>query len=146
MGDGLKVCADTKCKLEKTDLSENTIFETLRGAIPQLPRSEPCFIFLKSPHNWVGREALPGFHETMKAAIERFFRAYQRVISVKLFFCPIIFDGTTMLSADVIEEFISHNHRFDQERDWHIFTGDDIGVNPSQWQTRIPNWRRLVDV
>ncbi len=45
--------ADTKCKIEATEPSINTITETLRKAVKQLPNTGESLVFVRFPQNWV---------------------------------------------------------------------------------------------
>jgi hypothetical protein len=52
-GDGVGVRAETKCKLEETDITIRTLQASFSNAKRQLPQSAPGVIFLKVPRNWI---------------------------------------------------------------------------------------------
>ena len=62
-GDGTRICAETKCKLEETEITIRTIERSLSDAKRQLPPSAPGIIFVKYPHGWVSD---PLFVERMR--------------------------------------------------------------------------------
>jgi hypothetical protein len=54
---GIEVCAETKCKLEETPFTEDTLRRVLEHARYQnLPRSRPGMIFTKLPQKWIEDE------------------------------------------------------------------------------------------
>jgi len=50
--DGTVVCADAKCKIEATQLSERTVVNSLHQARTQFPSDKPSVIFVKMPPRW----------------------------------------------------------------------------------------------
>lgn len=60
--DGLMVCADAKCKIESTALSENTVLNALKKALGQLPEDRPGIVLIKFPPDWL---KIPGHVDTL---------------------------------------------------------------------------------
>lgn len=75
------VCCEVKCKLEGTDLSENTIINSLNKARKQTPTDRPSIIGVKIPESWASNPALRADFES---ALTEFFRNSGRVVSVVL--------------------------------------------------------------
>ena len=84
MADGLVARADTKCKIDSTVLSKNTILNALKEARSQLPDDQPGIVLIKFPANWLKADGHVG---TTLEATNEFFRANTRVVSVG--FTPI---------------------------------------------------------
>jgi hypothetical protein len=75
--DGIRVCAETKCKLEETAITLKTITESLKIANKQLPKTRPGFIFVKVPRFWLDDEK---FSRGMIDVAEKFLRRTSRVV------------------------------------------------------------------
>lgn len=73
------VCCEVKCKLESTDLGENTIINALDAARKQTPADRAAIIGLKIPEPWI-RE--PVLREMFESALVSFFRNSGRVVAV----------------------------------------------------------------
>jgi hypothetical protein len=73
------VCCEVKCKLESTDLGENTIINALDAARKQTPADRAAIIGVKIPEPWIREPALRGKFES---ALNSFFRNSGRVCAV----------------------------------------------------------------
>jgi hypothetical protein len=73
------VCCEVKCKLESTDLGENTIINALTNARKQLPADRAAIIGVKIPELWI-RE--PELRRMLESALAYFFRNSSRVVAV----------------------------------------------------------------
>jgi hypothetical protein len=72
-------CGDTKCKIESTDLSSETITRTLKNGRTQLPRDGPGVFFVKLPQIWMNH---PHWQRITGQGAEEFFAmGTQRVAS-----------------------------------------------------------------
>lgn len=73
------VSCEVKCKLESTDLGENTIINALNTARKQTPADRAAIIGVKIPEIWTQESALGGLFES---ALTTFFRNSRRVVAV----------------------------------------------------------------
>jgi hypothetical protein len=137
--DGLVVCADAKCKLESTTFSEETVRNTLKRAVDQLPRDRPGVIFLKVPPSWFNE--LPAARELLRTG-ERFLRgSTRRVVSIKFFMTHDVWRNGMLRQSHGFKEISNPNNRFDPNRDWTMFAEP----NPkADWNGMPIRWRRLV--
>ncbi len=138
--DGLVACADTKCKIESTPLSRNTILNALKKARRQLPDDRPGYVLIKFPADWL---TVNGHVRTMVEATNEFFRSNTRVVSVGFYTDPISFDGTIMAVGNKFMEVQNKQNKFDNERDWRLF---------ERWRPPLgsanampPKWRTLIN-
>src|SRR5262249_49604976 len=73
------VCCEVKCKLESTDLGDNTIINTPGKARKQAPEERATIIGVKIPESWI-RE--PALGDRFQAAVTSFFQNTDRVVAV----------------------------------------------------------------
>jgi hypothetical protein len=73
------VCCEVKCKLESTDLGENTIVNALDAARKQTPAERAAIIGVKIPKTWIRESALGAMFDS---ALASFFRNSSRVVAV----------------------------------------------------------------
>lgn len=78
---GGDAAAEIKRKLESTEPSMETISNTLKKALKQLPRDRPGFVFLNIPDRWI---ADPPAAAVMQSALDGFFRNTSRITTVIL--------------------------------------------------------------
>jgi hypothetical protein len=122
--DGVKVCGETKCKLEETDITLNTIKRSLEQAQKQLPKRRPGVIFVKIPRRWLNDVE---FATDLKTLTARFFGTTKRVVSVKYYTSTVTCDqlpfGERIGERMGYLEHSNTNHRFRKlrGRDWNIF-------------------------
>jgi hypothetical protein len=56
LSDGVTLRAETKCKQEETEISLDTVKDSLQYARKrQLPKTRPGIIFIKVPRPWIDR-------------------------------------------------------------------------------------------
>ncbi len=125
------VCADTKCKLETTALSEGTVLDSLDTARRQLPKDRPGAIFVKVPQMWnspVDDTALGAFLQSTTA---KFFRGTGRVVTVKFHTSMVINTGAKAAPVTYLAEFGNPNHRFDTSVDWNFYR--EMDRTPESW-------------
>lgn len=135
----LTLCADAKCKIESTPLSEQTITNALTKARKQLPQDHPGVVFVKFPSEWM---RIDGFEATLLQAANKFFNSTTRIVSLIYYSAPINFkDG-----------YMTHGHRFMEvhnahgkfgKRDWRLF--NKWHPVPGVQNAMPPKWRRLVN-
>jgi hypothetical protein len=139
LSDGLKLCADAKCKIETTEFSEETIRNTLKRAVDQLPKNRPGIIFLKVPSSWFNK--LPEARELITVG-QRFLRgSTKRVVSIKFFMTHQVWRDGMLTQSHGFKEISNPNNRFDPNRNWDMFA--EPNPNPS-WNGMPKDWRRLV--
>ncbi|MGO4870345.1 MAG: hypothetical protein ACLPGW_06990 [Roseiarcus sp.] len=134
---GVTVCADTKCKIETTEISADSIKHSLGEARKQLPSDRPGFVFVKVPQHWIDEAQ---FRDAMIAAAEMFLRGTRRVVSVKFYVSALVFVDNKIAHLMRYKEVSNPQNRFDSGRDWDIFSDHEI---PSGWNGMPPHWLRL---
>ena len=75
----LTLCCESKCKLETTELSHRTMFNSLRKAASQLPAEKPGAIFVKIPEPWI---STPAATSKISAALDEFYKKSGRTAEV----------------------------------------------------------------
>ena len=122
--DGVVVCAETKCRIEKTVLGPSTIRNALRKARGQLPPNRPGIIFVKCPQQWFEDGKRETTQRQLLADVSKFFgRANesprnQRIVSVKFYAEVLTYsDGVVENTIERIETS-HHRNKFYPNRDW----------------------------
>jgi hypothetical protein len=128
--DGVRACADTKCKIEATALSDKTLLGTLGVGRDQLPADRPGLLFVKVPQAWNHATDETALGNFLKQTTLKFFRGTGRVVSVKYHVSVILEDGAVASPMIYLAEFTNPQHRFDQTSGWDIFKGYE----------RLPDW------
>lgn len=138
--DGLEVCADAKCKIESTTLSEQTVANALKKAHAQLPEDQPGMVLIKFPPGWL---KIPGHVDGLLAPTDRFFASNSRIVSAGFYTTPIEFDGSNMKEQHRFLEVNDKRNKFDTRRDRSLF---------NRWRPpegaangMPPKWRRLIN-
>jgi hypothetical protein len=135
-------CADTKCKFETTDVSANSIHDSLEQARSQLSRDRPGIIFVKMPAHWLDNSASV---IAFVVEAEKFLRNTGRVVSVK-FYSPMRVIQNNMVAALMrFREVTNRSHRHTALRmDWDIFAKQSarFGMKPlpDDWVTMLGNY------
>lgn len=139
LDNGIVACADTKCKIESTTLSKNTILNALRKALRQLPDNKPGYVLIKFPADWL---KIDGHIRIMVEATQCFFRSSARVVSVAFYTDPISIDNTGLTVKHQFMEVPNKQNKFDTTRDWRLFerwrpTAGSANGMPPKWRTFI---------
>jgi hypothetical protein len=134
----MTVCADTKCKIETTEISTASIKNSLRDARGQLPPNRPGIIFVKVPQNWI-EEAT--FGESLMAGAEAWLRGTKRIVSIKFYVSVLVFADNKITHLMRYKEISDFRNRFDGQRNWDLFPEHDV-VGPG-WNGMPRNWLRL---
>lgn len=139
--DGFTVCADAKCKIERTPLSENTIVNTLRKARSQLPDDRPGLPIVKFPASWIAHADLRNMFNQASAEV---FRSSGRLVGVSYCSVSIAYENSAVAQTHYFHDVPNHNNRFDAGRDWRLFREwwpKDGAINsmPEKW-TRLSNF------
>jgi len=77
-----KVCCEAKCKLYSTELTRNTVKNTLKKAVKQLPSTKPGLIFVKLPEIWLSDKNLKNIIDHVN---NDFFRQNSRIAEIIYF-------------------------------------------------------------
>ena len=147
--DGTRVCAETKCKLEETQITLKTIEESLKIAKKQLPKTQPGFIFVKVPRFWLDDEK---FSTDMIGVADKFLRRTGRVVSVKYYTASVTYSrdvfGEQVGEVIAYREHSNPNHKFKKlkGRDWNIFPENPPPLPSAtiNYSGLGPDWQRLI--
>jgi hypothetical protein len=137
--DGLKLCADAKCKIETTEFSEETVRNTLKRAVDQLPKDRPGVIFLKVPPAWFNE--LPAARDLLELGRRFLHGSTKRVVSIKFFMTHQVWRSGMLTQSHGFKEICNPDNRFDPNRNWDMFA--EPNPNPT-WNGMPKGWRRLV--
>jgi hypothetical protein len=149
LGDGTRVCGETKCKLEETKITIRTLEDSFSAAKRQLPEDAPGIIFVKYPHAWV---ADPSFVDRMRALATRFFERSPSIVSIKFYASQVVEEvhpsgGTAQKELIGFEEHMNPNHHFSQlrDREWQMFPSGRFDEDvPHINYNGLPSWQRLI--
>jgi len=132
----LTLCCESKCKVETTDLSHRTIFNSLRKAASQLPAKEPGAIFVKIPEPWI---STPAATSKIKVALDEFYKKSGRTAEVIFHWeeWHALKSGTLLRLAKFREEINRQSRFFDSQLFPFLRTWSPIW-NP-------PSWTRFTD-
>jgi hypothetical protein len=122
-------CADVKSKAESTDISANTITNSLQQARKQLPPGHPGVIFLKLPMVWLrhgGAEVATVFQ-----AAADFLSTTTRIVSVIPFYSVEIFDRRGITTMPQCIEMNGPRHKFERSASWRVLC--DQLKTPETW-------------
>jgi len=140
--DGMIVCAETKCKIEGTEISAATIKNALGEARGQLPQDKPGVIFVMVPQRWLEEGAERLLVETAIA----FLKGTGRVASVKYYVEPLAFSNGTMSQGHKYKEISNPHHRLYPNRNWDLLhykpTTTKIAAG---WDALPEKWIRLIN-
>ena len=146
--DGVAVRAETKCKMEETEITLRTIEATLSRAKEQLPHHVPGIVFIKVPRNWIEDER---FAAKMIALAKRSISRSPWIVSVKFYTVRIVYERDNLgESTGEIVAFSEHTndaHKFRRyrKRNWHMFPSTGPAERPRQMNYNgLPStWQRL---
>jgi hypothetical protein len=122
--DGRNVFADTKCKLQSTELSAETVRGSLEAARKQLPKGKLGMAFLKLPPTWFAEGALA----IVDNAVERFLQNTTRIASIKVYSTLISNEGSNVVQHIRGREFGNESLK--------IFSNPVVGVG-TKWTELI---------
>jgi hypothetical protein len=145
LSDGIKVCADAKCKIESTNFTAETVRHTLDKARKQFPPDRASIIFVKVPPQWRS-EPLP-VSDILYEVAKDFLRGTGRIVSVKYFTSRIVWNNGAITHVHAFKEFSNPANRIDPDRNWDMFVGADKTVQPNTDGnvSDVPQrWRRLI--
>jgi hypothetical protein len=137
---GIEVCADTKCKLESTPFSQQTIKNSLDDARKRnLPSDRPGIIFAKIPREWVQDDA---GHQQIIEITNCFLRRTRRIVSVKYYTSLVTEDGSVVREIIAWYEISNPHNRFDGAADWRLFP--KVSETATSWNGMPPHWKRIL--
>jgi hypothetical protein len=146
--DGVAVRAETKCKMEETEITLTTIEESLSRAKRQLPQHVPGIVFIKIPREWIEDEV---FAANMIALAKRSIKRSPWIVSVKFYTVRIVYErdhvGESTGEVVAFSEHTNDAHKFRRyrTRNWHIFPPTGPAERPRQMNYNgLPStWQRL---
>lgn len=135
---GIVACADTKCKLETTPFSEQTVKNAIDHARKQnLPSDRPGIVFIKVPVEWLRGE------ETTQKLVEVADRSFTgRLASIKFYTSYVVQDGIVLREAMAWHEITNQKTRFTPNANWHLFSMK--WENATSWNGMPPHYKRLL--
>jgi hypothetical protein len=147
--DGIRACAETKCKIEETKITLRTIEESLSIAKGQLPERVPGIIFIKTPRIWIEDES---FAQRMRDLADRFLARSPSIISVKYYVVSVVQErdslGESIGEVVSVQERLNPKHRFKTlaGRDWRMFPSVPGPIpRPRTNYNGLPDtWQRLI--
>jgi hypothetical protein len=119
---GATALADIKCKYEGTDLSEETVRNTLKKGARQLPKGEAGLLFIKVPQRWTfeARETvmlpMPVLDATMA-----FLRNNGRVVKVVYYMFHLSRTAEGIRNRHAIREINNPRNSADSPWNNHLF-------------------------
>jgi hypothetical protein len=146
--DGAIARAETKCKLEETAITLQTIEQSLSRAKQQLPQSKPGIVFIKVPRAWIEDEK---FAANMIALAKRSMARSPWIVSVKFYTVRIVYErdleGESTGEIVAFSEHTNDQHKFGRyrTRNWHMFPATGPAHRPKQMNYNgLPStWQRL---
>jgi hypothetical protein len=135
---GVVACAEAKCGIEGTTLSENTIRNKLTKAHGQLPADQPGIIFVKTPPRWMDET---GFVRMVTDVAQDFLRSKRRVVSVKFYTSPFSIENGYLKQEHAYKEISNPDTRFGANLNWNLFRQWDL---PPEYNGMPPHWQRVL--
>jgi hypothetical protein len=75
------IACETKCKIESTDLTAETIVNSLATARDQIPSDKPAIVFLKTPERWMTD---PSANPVIETGLRKAFGSTRRLSAIVL--------------------------------------------------------------
>jgi hypothetical protein len=136
--DGVVLCADTKSKATATDISPNSIRNSLNDAREQLPPDRPGAVFMCVPQKWIEDASLRG---SLTGVADGFLRGTGRVVSVKFYTFIMTVSPRGISHRHAYFERDNPKNRFEATRCWDVFSDHPI---PTSWNGMPPKWQRIL--
>jgi hypothetical protein len=137
LDDGVRVCADAKCKIEANKFSEVSVTNTLQGARKQFPPDRPSAIFVKIPSHWLEKK---DHAIALEHSAKVFLLGTGRIVSVIFYSNHLQYRDGRLSHTHGFREVTNPNNRFDPRRDWKLFRARPAGG----WNGMPRVFRRLV--
>ena len=135
---GMVACADSKCKIDTTEFSENGLRNVLKHARSQLPNKLPGIVFIKVPERWLSQ---PEFQEKAIPYARRFLGGVTRIVSVKFYANPITYQDNVMRIDLAYKEVSNSKTDFGNDVDWNIFKKHSL---PPDSNGMPDHWDRII--
>ena len=116
--DGLRIYADSKCKLEGSVFSETTIKTTIRDARKQFHKDAGGVIFVKIPQVWAEDNYT---RVRMRDAAMRYMAGTGRIASIKYYAEMLTFEPQIIRRRYAFLEVSNPKCRIGAGRDWTLF-------------------------
>jgi hypothetical protein len=127
---------ETKCNIERQDISIVTIKNSLNKARSQLPPKEKGIIFIKLPAQWIDK---PDFSRQSAQLATHFMRGTDRVVSVKYYAAPMDFVNGRIIQGHRFLEVTSPK-RYGEN--WDLLT--NWTPPAGAWNALPRKWVRMV--
>jgi hypothetical protein len=121
----IEACADSKCKIDTTEFSENGIRNVLQKARKQLPNERPGIIFVKVPERWLNEDE---FQRLSIPCANRFLGGVRRIVSIKFYTTRVTFKNNVMRVDYAFKEISNPNTDFGNDVDWSIFRTPELAA------------------
>jgi hypothetical protein len=134
----VRVCADTKCKIETTEIGTDSIKYSLGEARKQLSSDCPGIVFVKVPQHWIDDAR---FRDSLIAAADVFCAERGGSFRLNSTFLHLCSPDNMIAHLMRYKEISNPRNRFDSERNWDLFSDHDV---PSGSNGMPPHWLRLI--
>lgn len=133
LDDETPLCCESKCKLESTELSKETILNSLRKAARQVPDDKPGAIFIKFPESWIRS---PNITTILSDALHGLFERSGRIVEVVVHWeeWHELETGQLLRLAKFREE-LNSNSRFSAKKLAPILRAQSPLWKPSRWKS-----------
>jgi hypothetical protein len=127
---GATALADIKCKYEDTNVSEETVRNTLKKGLSQLPKGKPGLLFIKVPQGWTFEAG-----ETVMLPIQildatiAFLRSTTRVVKVVYYMFHLSQTKEAIRNRHAIREINNPRNPADSPWSDHLFPLARNGFN-----------------
>lgn len=136
-----KVCADVKCRVERTiPPSASAILNTLKGARTQLPDDQMGAFFLKFPQSWAPDGEITPLIAILEQAALDFLRGTKRVVAIVMYFNIVLPVNGGLGIYNVYRQVLNSRHRFGNNE------VPVLPINHKPFLAPRPDWIRLADV
>ena len=131
--DGLRIHADSKCKLQGSQFSEVTIKTTIKDARRQFNKEIGGIVFIKIPQPWAEDNAT---RVQMRDAAIKYMAGTGRIASAKYYAEMLTFEPEIIRRRYAFLEISNPRCRIDARRDWTLFRENSAkypGTPGSKW-------------
>ena len=135
LDDGTLAAGNTKCKVEATNLSEQTVRNALEDARKKLPTDRAGFVFMSIPENSAKN---PGFEQAVRDGLDSVMRQTKRITTVFLWWE----EWNTNGAIRVVRGLEVHNDRA------RFGPGQVTDLMRKSWDKEIPKapWVKFKDM
>jgi len=136
---GLAAAIEAKCNIDSSQVTPNSIRNSLVNGKKQLPKEAPGVLVVKLPAQWLIENNFS--QEAVKVAVD-FLRTTERIVSVKYYSSPYMFEDQTLAQTHAFMEITNPKNRFGIQMDWNLF--QNWTPRAGNWNAMPPKWVRLL--